>query len=111
MYGTPTLCHTLDCIFLTTKMVLKNNVETLSADTMAYKFSFEASLLEYPPPLWILLFLYILMGEGSCVLHPFPSFILKLGRKRISHSSNLISPYPTPIIIILKNSQSVKDLH
>lgn len=35
MYSTPTLCHTLDCIFLTTKMVLKNNIETLSTDKMA----------------------------------------------------------------------------
>lgn len=36
------------------------------------------------------------MGEGSCVPHFFPSFILKLGRKRTLHSSNFISPYPTP---------------
>lgn len=39
MYDTPTQCQTLECIFLTTKSVLKNNVETTSADKMAFKFS------------------------------------------------------------------------
>lgn len=46
MYGTPTFCHTLDSIFLTTKMVLKNNVETLSTDKMACKFSLHVSSFE-----------------------------------------------------------------
>lgn len=76
---------------------------------MAFPFSLSISSFVYLHTWGFVLFLCRLMGEGSCVPHPFPSFILKLRRKRTSHSShssNFISPYPTPFDIFVKNSVS-----
>lgn len=52
IYGIPTMCHTVDCIFVTTTIVLKNNVEKSYdfcqlRDKMAFKFSFNISSLLY----------------------------------------------------------------
>lgn len=55
IYEGPTMWHTLDCIFVTTIIILKNTVEKLYdfcqlSDKMAFKFSFNISSFAYLYP-------------------------------------------------------------
>lgn len=50
--GTPTMCHTLNCIFVTTTIILKNNLQKSYdfcqlSEKKAFKFSLNVSSLLY----------------------------------------------------------------